>query len=126
MKKEERKKMSKAEAGRLGGMATKRKHGLEHYRRAGSKGFMVTVARHWFGDKEGYLHWLRARGWLHMVDRLHRADPSAPVCIELPPDPYTDDVALDPDEDPLAGFHGLIDHVLASIRSAPIPEGGGL
>src|SRR5262249_33298935 len=65
-----KKKLTKAEAGRLGGDQTKRRHGIEHYREAGRKGFMATCARHWQGDKEGYLKWLRANGWLKEVRQL--------------------------------------------------------
>jgi hypothetical protein len=125
MKKEPTKKMSKAEAGRLGGMATKKRHGLEHYRKAGAKGFMVTVARHWFGDREGYMHWLRAHGWLRQVDRLMREDPASPMCVELGPDPYTEGEAFEPDEDPPLTA-AAVESVLASIRSAPLPADGGL
>ena len=64
-----RKKMSKAEAGRIGGRTTKKRHGIEHYRQAGKKGFMVTVARHWAGDKWSYIRYLHECGWLTEVDR---------------------------------------------------------
>ena len=35
--------MTKAEAGRLGGLKTLERHGIEHFRRAGSKGFWATL-----------------------------------------------------------------------------------
>jgi hypothetical protein len=120
MAKRWRRKLSKAEAGRIGGRATRKRHGIEHYRAAGKKGFMVTVARHWQGDKAGYLRWLRARGWLADVARLFDAQPLGPdgtKCIEIPviPDELEDGEEADP-----FGF------ILASIRSAPTPEWGGL
>ncbi len=67
-----RKKLSKAEAGRIGGRMTARRHGVEHYRAAGRKGFMATVARHWQGDAAGYVRWLHARGWLQELQRASR------------------------------------------------------
>ena len=63
-KRPRKRKLSKAEAGRIGGRMTARRHGIEHYRAAGKKGFMATVARHWQGDAAGYVRWLRAHGWL--------------------------------------------------------------
>jgi hypothetical protein len=89
MKKRPKRKLSKTEAGRIGGKTTARRHGLEHYRAAGKKGFMVTVARHWQGDAAGYVRWLRARGWIQDLDRAFRA--SGETCIEIPPIPGLDD-----------------------------------
>lgn len=89
MSKRPRKKLSKAEAGRIGGQTTARRHGVEHYRAAGRKGFLATVARHWQGDRQGYLRWLRARGWLAEVQRLFEA--GGATCIEIPPIPGLDD-----------------------------------
>ena len=84
-----KKKLTKAEAGRLGGLATKKRHGRPHYQQAGAKGFMVTVARHWQGDKAGYLKWLRAHGWIQYLDRIQKE--SGETCIEIPPNPGLDD-----------------------------------
>jgi hypothetical protein len=120
MAKKRRKKLSKAEAGRIGGRTTKRRHGIEHYRAAGKKGFMVTVARHWQGDKQGYLRWLREHGWIAKVRELFDAEPAGPSgikCIEIPLLPG--ELEEEEDDDPI-GF------ILASIRSAPTPEWGGL
>ena len=95
------KKLTKAEAGRLGGNTTKRRHGTEHYRRAGKLGFLATVARPWQGDREGYLRWLRANGWEAEI-RRHLAD--------MPVDPRTGTTSIeipfnaaidDPEELPL-------------------------
>ena len=119
MAKRRRKTLSKAEAGRIGGRATRKRHGIEHYRAAGRKGFMVTVARHWQGDKSGYLRWLREHGWLANVTKLFDAEPVGPdgiKAIELPILPGE----LEEEEDDPIGF------ILASIRSAPTPEWGGL
>jgi hypothetical protein len=41
-------------------------------------------------------------------------------------DPENPRVPLDEEPAPLAGLNALVDHVLASIRSAPIPADGGL
>jgi hypothetical protein len=114
-----RRKMSKAEAGRIGGKTTKKRHGIEHYRAAGRKGFLVTVARHWHGDKAGYLRYLQALGNLADFNRAFDARPYGPggiKCTELSPLPEE----LEEDEDP------VIAQILHSIRSAPIPADGGL
>ena len=82
-----RKKLSKAEAGRIGGRTTRKRHGIEHYRQAGKKGFMVTVARHWAGDKWSYIRYLHECGWLTEVSRLFEARPYGPdgiKSIEIP------------------------------------------
>ncbi len=84
-----RQKLSRAEAGRIGGRMTARRHGIEHYRAAGRKGFMTTVARHWQGDAAGYVRWLHARGWLRDLQRSFEA--SGETCIEIPPIPGLDD-----------------------------------
>ena len=116
-----RKKMSKAEAGRIGGRTTKKRHGIEHYRQAGKKGFMVTVARHWAGDKWSYIRYLHECGWLTEVVRLFEARPYGPdgiKSIEIPILPG--ELEAEEAEDP------LIAQILASIRSAPVPADGGL
>jgi len=121
MAKRRRKKLSKAEAGRIGGRATKKRHGIAHYRAAGRKGFMTTLARHWQGDKPGYLRWLRERGWLAQVHALFDAEPVGPdglKCLETPLLPGELEEEAE-DDDPI-GF------ILRSIRSAPTPEDGGL
>jgi hypothetical protein len=40
------KKLTRAEAGRLGGLRTKEKHGTEHFRRAGALGAKALLAKH--------------------------------------------------------------------------------
>jgi hypothetical protein len=41
-----KKKLTKAEAGRLGGLQTKQRHGTEHFRRAGSLGGKALLAKY--------------------------------------------------------------------------------
>jgi hypothetical protein len=41
-----KKKLTKAEAGRLGGLATKKRHGRPHYQQAGRKGRHATLQAH--------------------------------------------------------------------------------
>ena len=113
-------KLTKAEAGRLGGVQTKGRHGRQHFQQAGAKGFQTTVARHWQGDKEGYLRYLHTQGWhSYLIRLMDQQPPPAPGEIrvtEIPvlPEEYE---ALDPNP--------VVAHVLASIRSAPIPADGG-
>jgi hypothetical protein len=99
------KKLTKADAGRRGGNSTKARHGREHYVKAGKKGFLATVARHWQGDREGYLRWLRANGYLADFLALLDARPVEPGEIRV--DELPDLPALDPDEAP---FPGAPDH----------------
>jgi hypothetical protein len=74
-----------------GGKSTVERHGVEHMKAIGSKGFAATVARHWQGDKQGYLQHLRAQAWEKgvggFVDRLlkEQLDSGKEVaCVELP------------------------------------------
>jgi hypothetical protein len=62
-------KLTKAEAGRLGGLRTKQRHGTEHYRRAGALGFAALAkARGYFGGSRlGALQWLAARGKIRIT-----------------------------------------------------------
>ena len=46
MAEQPRKKLTKAEAGRLGGLRTKQRHGTEHFRRAGSLGGKALLAKY--------------------------------------------------------------------------------
>jgi hypothetical protein len=80
-----KRKLSRAEAGRKGGMTNRQRHGTDHYRKAGAKGFQTTVARHWVGDRAGYLRWLHERGWLKEVQELLTAQPTEGIrCVEIP------------------------------------------
>jgi general stress protein YciG len=112
-----RKKMSMAEAGRIGGMTTKKRHGIEHFRAIGRKGFQATCDRHHEGDRRAMLNELIKRG-------LATMDPSpwngAWQDYNAFPARAKEPEALPEDEDP------VIAQILRSIQSAPIPEGGGL
>ena len=77
-----KKKLTKAEAGRLGGLQTKRRHGRQHFQQAGRKGgqatlethgrehmrrigqagFTATCNRHYGGDRRAMLNELIRRG----------------------------------------------------------------
>ena len=128
-------KLTKAEAGRLGGRATKKKHGTEHYRRAGKKGaeatltkhgrehmrrigqagFTATCNRHYGGDRRKMLNELIRRG-------LAALDP-------CPWNGAWQNFAAFPDSpkqtEETQEENPVVAHVLASIRPAPIPEGAG-
>jgi general stress protein YciG len=109
-------KLTKAEAGRIGGMTTKKRHGIEHFRAIGRKGFQATCDRHYGGDRRAMLNELIKRGLASMDPapwngawQNYNAFP-----------PAAREPAPAPEEDP------VIAQILASIRSAPIPEDGGL
>jgi hypothetical protein len=118
-------KMSRAEAGRKGGRMTKQRHGRTHFQTIGKKGFMVTVARHWQGDKGAYVRWLHGMGWMAMVDRLFELSGETVTEIPLIPE-------LDPDddcptvEDTEDEAEDALDYILRTIQSAPLPDWGGL
>lgn len=61
--------MSKAEAGRLGGRATVAKHGTDHMRAIGQKGFDMLVER--LGDYGAAVSYLQKH---HDLPKLARAD----------------------------------------------------
>jgi hypothetical protein len=118
-----KKKLTKAEAGRLGGLQTKRRHGRQHYQQAGAKGFMATVARHWQGDKEGYMRYLQTHAWhSYLIELMDGAPPPAPGEIRVTEIPLLpeEEEELDEEENP------VVAHILASIRSAPMPAHRGL
>ena len=105
-------KLSRAEAGRLGGNTTKRRHGRKHYQEAGKKGFMATCNKHYGGNRRAMLNELIRRGLMAMDPcpwnghwQNYQAFPDPPKTTEP-----------EPGEDPLVAF------VLESIRSAPLPE----
>jgi len=56
------KKLTKAEAGRLGGNTTKARHGRDHYVRIGHLGFNQLVARRFAGRRPAALDHLEAQG----------------------------------------------------------------
>lgn len=52
-----------ADYGRRGGRTTVQRHGNEHMRRIGARGFQATVERHWQGDRASFLDYLQRAGW---------------------------------------------------------------
>jgi hypothetical protein len=62
-------KLTKSEAGRLGGMTTKERHGIEHYRAAGKLGFEALAKRFGYagGARKGAVLWLQGRGKVQPV-----------------------------------------------------------
>ncbi|MEM8859522.1 MAG: hypothetical protein AAGD96_14430 [Chloroflexota bacterium] len=55
-------KMTKAQAGALGGKATVEKHGRAHMQMIGRIGFQVTTDRYFGGDREAHAEYLREHG----------------------------------------------------------------
>ncbi len=53
----------------MGGQATLKRHGRNHFVQAGKAGFASTVARHWKGDRKAYLAFLKDKGLLIACDR---------------------------------------------------------
>ena len=117
-KRRRRKTLSKAEAGRLGGKATVRKYGPEHMRTIGKAGFQALRRKFGFmgGSGRCALRWLIKNSKLpgETPEQFRRSQEDYEQLLEqlMPAD-------LDEEEDP-------IEFILASIRSAPTPEGGGL
>ena len=120
-------KLTKAEAGRLGGLQTKRRHGRQHFQQAGRKGGRATVATHGaehmaeigrrgfsrlagrigcYRSRRAAVQFLQAQGRLSVfpIGAVVRA------LAEIPADP-------DQDQDDT-----LIAAILVSIRATP--EGG--
>jgi general stress protein YciG len=118
--------LTKAEAGRLGGLATQRKHGPEHFRSAGRKGGHATLAAHGtehmaaigregfralagrmgcYRSRQAAVQFLQAQGRLtpYPIDAVVRALAAIPA----DPDPQPDD-----DDTAIAA-------ILVSIRSTP-------
>src|SRR6516165_1940604 len=107
-------KMTRAEAGRLGGMTTKKRHGIEHYRAAGKKGGQAVKAKYGTAHlsqlgKKGFQGLRRRFGyaggsgrgaliWLERTGKLPRETP--------------DQAAREQ-----AAFEELIDRILDSVRS---------
>jgi hypothetical protein len=111
---QQRKKLTKAEAGRLGGKATAKKYGPEHMRTIGKAGFAALRRKFGFmgGSGRGALRWLNKRG---RIPAAPDPDPESQIFHEL-----WEQLAPADEEDP------VIAQILASIRSAPIPADGGL
>jgi hypothetical protein len=81
-----------AELGRKGGRTTLARHGVEHFRAIGRKGFEATTNRHYAGDRRRHLNDLIARG-LRALDscpwngawQAYRAFPDQPSTPEDTP-----------------------------------------
>jgi general stress protein YciG len=134
MAEQPRTKLTKAEAGRLGGLRTKQRHGRPHFQQAGRKGGRATVATH---GKE-HMAEIGRRGFSRLAGRIgcYRSRKAAVQFLQaqgrlsvfpiqavvaalaaIPADP----AAIDPD-DPGRHDAPIIAAILVSIRSAP--EGG--
>ena len=105
--------------GSKGGKATLAKYGREHYQQLGRRGFAGLVRRvGCYRARKAAVEMLQGKGRL---DRF----PIERLVAELAKIPADPDTAAD-EPDSLAGLNRLVDHVLASIRSAPLPADGGL
>lgn len=78
-------------AGSKGGRSTLQRYGRKHFQIIGSRGFQVTVARHWAGDKQSFREYLVARNWNRLASALadqeidrRLANGEEIACIELP------------------------------------------
>jgi hypothetical protein len=70
--------------GRQGGRRCRELHGREHMRTIGARGFDATVARHWQGDRAGYVAWLRQNARFAVVEAAAEILLDAGVsCVEL-------------------------------------------
>ena len=73
-----------AQHGRQGGRHCHARHGREHMRTIGAAGFNATVARHWAGDRAGYLAWLRDHARFFTVEAAAEVLLDAGCsCVEL-------------------------------------------
>src|SRR4051794_32993898 len=70
--------------GRQGGRRCRELHGREHMRSIGARGFSATVARHWAGDRAGYVAWLRDHARFAIIEAAAEVLLAAGVrCLEL-------------------------------------------
>jgi hypothetical protein len=123
-------KLTPQERGRLGGLATVKKYGTEHMRQIGRRGFAALVRKlggAWNPYDPGNAGRRRA---LEQLVRLGRIRPRRPFPPQPTPedleqqqrdfeelfDELTRDLDLAPRENP------VVNHVLASIKAAPLPE----
>ena len=119
MAKKRRKPLTKAEAGRLGGKATVRKYGPEHMRRIGKAGFQGLARKLGFmgGSRLGAIQWLqRKKKFPGMTPAQHAAHDAMFEDLMKQYEPKHEPEEEDP----------VVAQILASIRSAPTPEWGGL
>jgi hypothetical protein len=84
--------------GSAGGRATLEKHGVEHFRELGRRGFQSFTDRYFSGDREAAMEWLRTRAYVKQADtfaerelqrRIQNGEKMASV--ELPVYSYGDD-----------------------------------
>ena len=118
MAKKRRKPLTKAEAGRLGGKAIVRRYGVEPMRQIGKAGFQAFARKLGYmgGSRLGAIQWLqRKKKFSGMTSAQHAAHDA--MFNELMEQYEPKDEPEE--EDPFA-------QILASIRSAPTPEWGGL
>jgi hypothetical protein len=146
-----KKKLTKAEAGRLGGLRTKQRHGTEHFRRIGQAGAKALLAKYgtehfrkigkagfdalarriglWntrdvYSGRSRAIDFLAGQGKLK--PRWTQPTPEEQAAldewVDRTIDELTKDLPPEPEEDP----DPVIAQILRSIRSAPIPADGGL
>jgi len=77
-------KMTKAEAGRLGGEPTEARHGTEQFRRAGKLGFAALARARGYtgGSRLGALQWLRRTGRITDTPAQAQAEADARAWVE--------------------------------------------
>jgi hypothetical protein len=83
--------MDRGAAGSKEGRTTVERHGVQHMREIGAKGFAATVARHWQGDRAAYRDYLGLRRHEQQIEsfvdremtrRLENGERT--VCVEMP------------------------------------------
>jgi hypothetical protein len=121
--------------GSKGGKATLARYGRGHYQELGRRGFAGLVRRigAWNphdvqSGRSQAIDLLAAKG--RMTPRYRPVSPEEQAELDAWAEGVIDEATRDlppaEDPDPLAGLNRLVDHVLASIRSAPLPAEGGL
>ena len=83
--------MERGRPGSAGGKATLERHGVDHFREIGRKGFQAFTDRYFAGDRQQAGDWLRTRAHEKRLDgfvdremtrRLEQGEEQ--VCMELP------------------------------------------
>jgi hypothetical protein len=119
MAKKRRKPLTKAEAGRLGGKSTVRRYGKEHMRTIGKAGFQA------FARKLGYMGGSRL-GAIQWLQRKKKFPGMTPAQYEAHQAMFEDLMEQLAPQDQPEEEDPVVAQILASIRSAPTPEWGGL
>jgi hypothetical protein len=87
--------------GSAGGRETLRRHGVEHFRELGRRGFQSFTDRYFSGDREAAMSWVRLRAYERQAEtfaerelarRIENGEKTA--CVELPVYSTEDDVPL--------------------------------